>query len=157
MRHLKEPNRGEPVKADDVREMVLAIRENNVIAGIGLLETQTSHGKIISLKQLHSRPASSASNPRSFDLVPGSAGKLKLVRCNYQRADKFINRAEEPEFTPAAGNVCAIINNNGAVTAAMNAVYDPEHPELFPVRLYIIDATGSVLCDCRGSQVVTHG
>lgn len=158
MRRLVEPNKGDTIKADLVREIIAAIRENMPIAGLGLKAEQTSSGTVLSLQKLPSKSASvSGSAPRSFDMAPGSAGKLKLVRCYYQRSDKFIDRAEEPEFTPAAGNVCAVINNSGEVTAVMNAVYDPNHPELFPVRLYVIDASGNVICDCRGTQVVTHG
>jgi hypothetical protein len=158
MRTLKLPHKKEPVKADDVREMVLAIRENNVTAGIGLIEQQTPNGKIISLRQQQSRTSSQTSNPRSFDLASGSAGKLKLVRCYYQIASSYVNRPEEPEFTPAAGNVCAVINTkSGVVTASMEATFNPNTPELMPVRIYVIDALGSVLCDCRGSQVVVHG
>lgn len=151
------------VKGDDLREVVLAVIENNVTAGLGLVEKQTPNGKIISLKQLNNRPGSSASSssPRSFDLMAAStAGKMKLVRCYFQLSDKFVKCTDEPEFTPAAGNLCAVINTSvegGAVTAVINYEYNADTPELFPVTVYVLDAAGGVLCDCRGSQVVTHG
>lgn len=82
MRHLKEPNRGEPIKADDIREMILAIRENNVTAGTGLAETQTPHGKIISLKQLNRQNRSDAiSIPQPFHMeIDGSIATFTHCR-----------------------------------------------------------------------------
>jgi hypothetical protein len=89
-----------------------------------------------------------------------TAGKKKLVRCYYQIADKYITCADEPEFTPEAGNLCAVLNTSvegGVVAAVMNFVYSSDTPELFPVVVYILDAGGNVLCDCRGSAVVAYG
>jgi hypothetical protein len=151
------------VKGDDLREVVLAVIENNVTAGIGLIEKQTPHGKIISLKPLGSvsRPTQAQlASPRTFDLAAGTAGKLKLVRCYYQLSNKFVYSSSQPEFTPAAGTVYAVIDTSveaGSVTAVMNFSYDSGTPELFPIALYKLDEAGTVLCDLRGSQVVIHG
>lgn len=161
MNSLIQPKKEDLIFADDIRAMVISIIKNNVTAGIGLSEKQTLNGKIISLKQTSSRPSAfSSSNPRTFDLVPGSAGKLKLVRCYFQMADKFVQCADEPEFTPAAGKLCAVINTSvesGSVTAVMNFAYDADTPELFPITIYILDSSGGIVCDCRGSQVVAYG
>lgn len=161
MRRLKIPHKGMEVKGDDLREVVLAVIENNVTAGIGLIEQQTPNGKILSLRQQQSRPyTASISTPKTFDLAPGSAGKLKLVRCYYQLSNKFVFCSSQPEFTPAAGALYAVIDTSveaGSVTAVMNFVYDPNVPEKFPIGLYILDSAGEVVCDLRGSQVVIYG
>jgi Tfp pilus assembly protein PilW len=96
---------------------------------------------------------------KPFDIEPGAtAGKIKLVRCYFQMADAFYQANDTAEITPAAGNLCAVINtNDGTVTAVMNATFNPATPELFPLRLYVLDADGNVTCDCRGSQVVVYG
>jgi len=160
MRTLKLPRRDDPIRADDIREMVLAIMENNVTAGTGLAEEQTPHGKILRLKQV-TRPnlVASAASPRAFDLEPGAtAGKKKLVRCYYQIRDVYIDAADTEEFTPAAGNLCAVINtSDNTVSAQIDFVYDSNTPELIPLRVYVLDADGGVVCDCRGSQVVIYG
>jgi hypothetical protein len=97
--------------------------------------------------------------PRPFDIEPGAtAGKIKLVRCYFQMADAFYQANDTAEITPAAGNLCAVINtNDGTLTAVMNAVFNPATPELFPLRLYVLDSDGNVTCDCRGGQVVVYG
>lgn len=97
--------------------------------------------------------------PRAFDVEPGAtAGKIKLVRCYYQIAGDFFTAADTAEITPSAGNLCAVINTNtGVVTAAIGATYSLSTPELFPVRLFVLDSNGDVTCDCRGTQVVIHG
>ena len=156
MRRLVEPNRGDDVKADLIREIIGAIRENMPVAGDGLKATQTLNGTVLSVAKASSNPYDSET-PRAFDLAQGETGKLKLVRCYYQIGSSFYTSATEPEFTPSAGSVCVIINTStGVITAAINAVFNPGTPELMPVRLYIIDATGGVLCDLRGSQVVVY-
>jgi hypothetical protein len=159
MNNLKQPNKGDKAKAADIRAMVVSIIRNNVTAGLGLSEQNTPNGKIISLKQQPRARASTASeNPRSFDLAPGSAGKLKLVRCYYQIQDVYRLASDTEEFTPAAGNLCAVINtSDNTVSAQMDFVYSKLTPELIPVRVYVIDASGGIVCDCRGSQVVIYG
>jgi hypothetical protein len=157
MRRLVEPNKGDDVKADLIREIIGAIRENMPVAGEGLKATQTLNGTILSLAKLASRGQTGEEVPRAFDLRQGSDGKLKLVRCYYQIGSSFYTSATEPEFVPAAGSVCVIINTStGDITAAINSVFNPGTPELMPVRLYIIDSTGGILCDLRGSQVVVY-
>jgi len=137
--------------------MVDAIRENMPVAGEGLKATQTPNGTILSLAKVFGRIHAGIDIPRAFDLRQGSDGKLKLVRCYFQIGSSYYNSATEPEFTPAAGSVCVIINTKtGEITAGMNATFSADTPELMPVRLYVIDATGGVLCDCRGSQVVVY-
>jgi len=104
-------------------------------------------------------PYPEAPYAKPFDIEPGAtAGKIKLVRCYFQMADAFYQANDTAEITPAAGNLCAVINTNaGTVTAVMNATFNPATPELFPLRLYVLDAGGNVTCDCRGSQVVVYG
>ena len=96
---------------------------------------------------------------RSFDIAPGVAtGTIKLIRCYYQIGSTFTDASDTAEITPSPGNLCAVINTNtGTVTAAINAVFNRATPELFPVRLFVLDSSGNVTCDCRGSQVVIHG
>ena len=70
----------------------------------------------------------------------------------------FYLASDTDEFTPEAGDLVAVIDKQqNTVTAALNFVYDPDTPNLFPVRVYVLDADGGVVCDCRGSQVVIHG
>lgn len=98
--------------------------------------------------------------PRTFDLVAGTSGKLKLLRCYYQISGTFVFSSSQPEFTPTGGTLYAVIDTSvaeGEVTAVMNFVYDPNVPEKFPIGLYILDETGAVVCDLRGSQVVIYG
>ena len=159
MRTLRIPRIGDDVKADDVREMAFAIRENNVTAGLGLVEKQTPHGKVISLRQLNNPPSSSSTAlRRTFDLEPSiTAGKMKLVRCYFQIQDKFVYTNDEPEFTPSAGVLYAIINTASTPTQVTAIVvpiftdaYNASTPELMPYALYIIDSSGGIVCDCRG-------
>lgn len=104
-------------------------------------------------------PAASAEYPKAFDLEAGATdGKMMLVRCYYQIRDVYIDAEDTAEFTPAAGNLCAVINtSDNTVTAQMDFVYDSNTPELIPVRVYVLAADGGVVCDCRGSQVVIYG
>lgn len=97
-------------------------------------------------------------SPKAFDIEAGETeGKIKLVRCYYQIGSDFNVANETEEITPSAGNLCAVINTNtGEVTAVMDAVFNPSAPELFPLRLYVLDSDGNVTCDCRGSQVVVY-
>jgi hypothetical protein len=97
--------------------------------------------------------------PKPFDIEPGTTeGTIKLVRCYFQIADAFYLADDIDDITPTSGNLCAVINTaDGTVTAMMNATFDPGTPELFPVRLYVLDSDGDVTCDCRGSQVVVYG
>ena len=101
----------------------------------------------------------SAEYPKAFDLEAGAtAGKMKLVRCYYQIQDVYIDAADTDEFTPAEGNLCAVLNtNDNTVSAQMDFVYDSNTPELIPVRVYVLGTDGGVVCDCRGSQVVIYG
>ena len=97
--------------------------------------------------------------PKAFDIEDGTTeGNIKLVRCYFQIGSDFFLASDTEEITPAAGNLCAVINTNtGTVIAAMDATYSLSTPELFPVRLFVLSSTGSVVCDCRGSQVVIYG
>jgi len=164
MRQLKLPRRDESIRADDIREMVKAITENNVTAGTGLAEEQTPHGKIIRLKQ--QLPASKASvssvYPRAFDIKSIAAGVITLTRCHFQIQSVYLTLATEPTVTIATGVVCAVYNTStGAITAAMDYVWTPATPELMPMALYDITAstdgqTCTVTCDRRGSTILFH-
>jgi hypothetical protein len=119
MINLKQPQRGDNVKADLIRDMITAIRENNVTAGTGLAEEQTPHGKIIRLKQ--QLPASKASvssvYPRAFDIKSIAAGVITLTRCHFQIQSVYLTLATEPTVTIATGVVCAVYNTStGAIT-----------------------------------------
>jgi hypothetical protein len=96
--------------------------------------------------------------PKPFDIEDGTTeGNIKLVRCYFQIGAAFYQANDIDEITPSAGNLCAVINtNDGTVTAAIDAAFNPATPELFPMRLYVLDADGNVTCDCRGSQVVVY-
>lgn len=157
MIRLIEPKKDDDVTADFMREVVRAIRMITPKQGVGIKLLETSDGTVVALSNISNRSLSPVTYPKAFDLAQGSGGSLKLVNCYFQIGSSYYNSTTEPEFIPASGSVCVIINTStGEITAAMNAVFNRETPELLPVRLYVIDATGEVLCDCRGSQVVVY-
>lgn len=59
---LREPNRNDPLSADWARDLVREVRRQRVTAGLGLRETQTDNGKILSLVR-HDRPPASGQSP----------------------------------------------------------------------------------------------
>ena len=163
MRRLKLPNRKDPVRAEDIRDMVLAIIENNVTAGLGLRETQTPNGKILSVIPVHQKAAAvSGSYPRCFDIKSIAAGKIKLTNCCYQIGAQWVTTSQEPEATIATGVLCAVFNSKtGIFTASVDATWSAATPNLIPIALYHITAstdgqTATVTLDRRGSHIVIH-
>lgn len=166
MRRLKLPNRKDPVRAEDIREIVLAITENNVTAGLGLREIQSPHGKILSLAPQTRNGSGAVSNvyPRAFDIKSVVAGVMTLTRCHFQIQSQYFTLATEPTLTIANGVVCAIANtatNPITVTAAMNYVWTAAAPNLLPMALYDITVStdgqaATVTCDRRGSLILFH-
>lgn len=158
MIHLKPPNKGDDIKADLIRDMIKVIQHNKPIAGNGLFSNETEHGTIFSVASSPRKSSTLASIPNTFDIEPSNtAGKMKLVRCYFQLDDKFVFTNDEPEFTPSAGVLYAIVNTASTptqVTAAVvpigTSAYNPSTPELIPYALYITDSSGGIVCSCRG-------
>ena len=149
MNNLKQPNKGDPRKADDIRAMVVSIIRNNVTAGLGLTEKNTPNGKIISLQQQQKRALSviaSSSYPRPFDILSNAAGKIKVHRCWFKNGSKFIKTDSEPEINIATGVLFAVINtaaNPITVSLGFDVEFDTDTPELFPVAIYDLTSNGT--------------
>lgn len=160
---IKRVSIGDDITADKFNELVDAFNRLR-ISGFGgvMVSGNLDSGFTVGVRRSASATAEETASalPHTFDLTTGTAGKLKLIHCYYQLSGKFVFASSQPEFTPAAGVLYAVIDTSveaGSVTAVMNFIYDPNTPEKFPIGLYILDETGAVVCDLRNSQVVIYG
>lgn len=159
---------GEPLQAinhmpsaNDYNKLVAIVRAfQNISFGTGI-------NGLVSLAGVSISAAPGAgpglTSPRPFDITGFDAvtGKLTLSRCWFQRGTLYVKAAASLDVTLTTGTLMALINtNDNTCTLGMDYVYDTDVPEIFPVALYDVTATGSVYtveADLRGSAVVMYG
>jgi len=162
---LREPQKGHPITADWGREVVKAVRGNVVIGGQGIRVTAGPNGVIISAVPGGTRATRAAGTayPRPFDIrVEGAL--VKLSDAYIQIGDELVGGGSELQAAlPGTTSVLHLMIKRVPGFTELSLAYsapsgrpDTMDGLMFPVALYLLESTGKVLCDLRGSNAVMY-
>ena len=157
---LREPQKGQALTADWGISIVRALRKQRVIEGLGIRVTGGPNGVIISVIPQNtppSRPGASGGYPRPFDISMAD-GQVVISNLYYQVGDVVKSAVGTLQTAlPGSASVLYVLlptTNNGQLQLAYDA--NTMGGLFFPVALYRLGATGEVLLDMRGSQIVMY-